>query len=90
MPISVRLDAKTTDVIERLARRTGRTKSQVVRAALLEFARREAVADRPRTAYEDIAHLIGCFDSTEKDLSERTGEKFAALVREKARARRSR
>ncbi len=90
MPISVRLDAKTTDMLARLAKRSGRTKSQVIREALLGLARRDVVAERPRTAYQAIAHLIGCFDSGGQRLSEKTGEKLAAILREKKRARRSR
>jgi hypothetical protein len=37
-----------------------------------------------------VAHLIGCVDSGGANLSQNTGEKFAKLLREKARARRSR
>ena len=89
MPMSVRLDAKTTDLVARLARRSGRTKSAVVRSALVEFARHEAGADRSETARDALAHLIGCFDSGGSRLSERTGAQFAALLQQKKRAGRS-
>ena len=90
MPMSVRLDAKTTDLVDRLARRSGQTKSAIVRTALVEFARHAATAERSGTAYEALAHLIGCFDSGGAQLSERTAEQLATLLREKKRARRPR
>jgi predicted DNA-binding protein len=88
MPMSVRLDAKTTNLVDRLARRSGRTKSEVVRAALVEFARHESDHEGAATAYDALADLIGCFDSGGKQLSARTGEQFAARLRERKRARR--
>jgi hypothetical protein len=90
MPMSVRLDAKTTNLVDALARRSGRTKSAIVRTALVEFARHEAGAEHRGTTYEALAHLIGCVDSGGARRSERTGEQFAALLREKKRARRAR
>ena len=90
MPVSVRLDAKTTDLVDRLARRRGLTKSEVLRVALRQFAEREAGEQAAGTAYDRLAHLIGCFDSGGANLSERTGERFAAALRGKKRARRSR
>ncbi len=39
MPISVRVDMKTERVIERLARRRGQTKSEVIREAVDLLAR---------------------------------------------------
>jgi len=87
MPMSVRLDAKTTDLVDHLARRSGRTKSEVVRAALVEFARHEVAGERSASAYDALSDLIGCFDSGGKQLSARTGEQFAAALRKRRRAR---
>ncbi|HSD10039.1 MAG TPA: ribbon-helix-helix protein, CopG family [Candidatus Binatia bacterium] len=86
--MSVRLDAKTTDLVDRLARRSGRTKSEVVRAALVEFARRETSGEQVASDYEALADFVGRFDSGGKQLSVRTGEQFAAHLRERKRARR--
>jgi hypothetical protein len=88
--MSVRLDPKTTNLVDRLAKRSGRTKSEIVRAALVEFARREAAGNGARTAYDTMAHLIGCFDSGGQRLSEKTGARFATLLKTRRRARRSR
>lgn len=90
MPTSVRLDRKTESLVARLARRTGRTKSQVIRDAIAKFAEMENGSTAAGTPYEAMKHLIGIADSGGARLSERTGEKFRALLLEKARARRPR
>ena len=87
MPTSVRLDAKTDSLIRRLAKKRGQSKSEVIRQALAAYSRQEAQeAKRP---FDAIAHLIGCADSKGAALSVKTGEKFRALIRERAGARRS-
>jgi hypothetical protein len=48
MPTSVRLDPKTERVVRSLARRTGRTKSQVIRDAIHRLAASEAEAGHTR------------------------------------------
>lgn len=87
MPMSVRLDAKTERLVGRLARTKGQTKSEVVREAITVLAHRETGARRARSPYEALAHLIGCADSGGARLSEKTGEKLLARLREKVRAR---
>lgn len=85
MPISVRLDQKTESLVNRVARRTGRTKSMVVREALMALARAEAEGGARTNPYEAIAHLIGCARGGPEDLSERTGEKLRSLLLSRAR-----
>lgn len=80
MVVSVRLDSKTENLLNRLARRTRRTKSEVIRKALIAFARAEADSEAPANPYEAIAHLIGCARGGPKELSERTGEKLRKLL----------
>jgi hypothetical protein len=72
--------------LERIARQTGRTKSQVVREALEILRVRSAREHRARPA-EIMADLIGVWDSGGARLSERTGERFAQILQEKAHAR---
>lgn len=84
MSISVRLDTKTENLVNRLARRTGRTKSEVIREALRAFARAEADGEAGSSPYEAIAHLLGCARGGPKDLSERTGEKLRKLLHARA------
>ena len=87
MPMSVRLDPKTEATIRRIARAAGRSKSWVVREAVAAYT-----AEMPpdRAPYDVLAPFIGAGGTGLKDLSERTGERFADYVRTKAHARRSR
>lgn len=87
MPTSVRLDARAESLVNRLAKKTGRTKSQVIRDAIARLAEAEEGPKHARTAYEAMKHLIGIADSGGMNLSERTGEKFRALLLERQRAR---
>ena len=91
MPLSVRLDDRTERAIRRLAKRTGRTKSDVIREAIatLEEQQRPMPASTP-TAYDRLVHLIGGTGSGRRDLSEATGEKFRKLLTLKHGARDSR
>ena len=86
MPTTVRLDPETESIIKRLARKTGRTKSQVIRDAIRVLAGSESPTEKVGGPYETIAHLIGCASGGPKDLSERTGEKFRKLLLERARS----
>lgn len=90
MPLSVRLDARTESLIGRLARKRRQTKSEVIRDAIGALAKQEEKDGKKRRPYDLVAHLIGCVDSGGAKLSENTGEKFAKLLRENTRARRSR
>jgi hypothetical protein len=67
-------------LVNRLARRRGQTKSEVIREALVAFARAEERTKPRGTFYDSIAHVIGCVNGGPPDLSERTGEKFRALL----------
>jgi hypothetical protein len=91
MPFSVRLDSKTEMVVKRLARRRNQSQSEVVREAIAAFEREHALeSESPGGAWRALEHLVGIVDSGGSRLSEDTGRRFAALVRTKARARRSR
>jgi predicted DNA-binding protein len=90
MPTSVRLDARTETLIRRLAKRDGRTKSEVIRAAIESLAREAAEAEARAgavSAYDRIAHVVGIADSGGANLSERTGEQFRDLLVRRARGR---
>ena len=85
--LNVRIDPKTAAYLERIARETGRTKSEVVRHAL-EALREQGTSTAVPPA-ETIAHLIGFWDSDGMRLSERTGERFAQLLRDEKNAHRA-
>jgi hypothetical protein len=84
MPTSFRLDRETERELARLARTTGRTKSQVIRDAI----RAEAARDNGSSFYDRVSHLIGVAGGLPRNLSERTGEKVRAILKAKQRARR--
>ena len=83
--LNVRVDPRTAMLVERIARRTGRTKSAVVRDAP-EALRDQDTKPALRPA-EVMAHIIGSWDSGGLRLSERTGERFAKLLQDKNEAR---
>jgi hypothetical protein len=90
MPLSLRLDADSERLVNQLARRRGQTKSEVLRAAIRALAREERTSDSRRTLHDAIAQHIGCFDSGGMNLSVKTGRRFAALLDERRRGRRTR
>ena len=85
MPISVRVDAKTERMINRLARKTGRTKSQIIREGLAALAGSRTTPERNRP-YDAMAHLIGCARGGPRNLSEQTGKKLRELLASRARS----
>ena len=90
MPLSLRLDADTEQLVNRLARSRRQTKSAVVREALRAFSKAESAPPSGATFYDTIAHHVGCFDSGGMNLSEKTGRRLTQLLIERKRVRRSR
>lgn len=92
MRISVRLDDQAERIVRRLSKRTGRTKSDVIRQAIAALDRQQkpACAEAP-SAYDGIAHLVGGAGSRgARRLSENTGDHFRQIVEMKHRTRRRR
>jgi hypothetical protein len=87
--LNVRIDPQTAAFLERIARESGLTKSEVVRQALATLREKKA-RTAPVPPSVATAHLIGSWDSGGMNLSERTGEKFARLLQERKHAQRSR
>ena len=85
MPTTVRLDPETLRLMQRLARRTGRTKSEVIREAIRRLGEGEAAGGAARSAYEAMEHAFGCWDSGGARLSEQTGRKLRDLLTERRR-----
>ncbi len=83
MPMSVRLDAKTERLVERLARKRGQTKSEIVREAIGTMAQQMNGSDGAKHPYEAIKELIGCVRGGPPDLSVKTGERFRHLLLKK-------
>ena len=49
MPTTVRLDAKTDALLKRLVKKTGRTKSRVIRDAIVALAKAEGAQSEGKT-----------------------------------------
>jgi hypothetical protein len=81
--ISVRVSERTRREVGRLARASGRTESAVVREAIEEYVGRTP-APGP---YEALRDVIGMVEGGPTDLSEKTGEKFRALLLARRAAR---
>jgi Arc/MetJ-type ribon-helix-helix transcriptional regulator len=83
MVTTLRLPAETEALVERIAKRTGRSKSRVIRDAIALLAEREE--GRDASPLDAISHLIGIVDSGGQNLSERTGRRFSRLVADRRR-----
>lgn len=84
--ISVRLSADEERSVRRLAKRKRQTLSDVIRDAVAGMVKddRKTVC-RP---YDDISDLIGSVTGLPSNLSEGSGDQFAAILQEKAGRRR--
>lgn len=80
--ISVRLNRDEERLVRRVARRRKSTVSDVIRDAVSYLL--ETEEQKPLRPYDQIADLVGSVASLPSDLSERAGERFAEIVREKA------
>ena len=83
MPTSIRLDAETETLLERLASKRRQTKSDVVRDSIALLADAEKKGAPPAGAYGKVAHLIGVADSGGQQLSENSGRRVRDLLAKK-------
>ena len=77
-PLTLRLDAKTRQRLERIARRKQLSKSKVVRQAIDAWAERQEPVTSP---YEMLADLVGVVRGGKSNRSAQTGRRFAALLK---------
>jgi len=89
--ITVRLDRDTEASLSRLAGRTGRSRSALVRDAIRRLAEEEPAPARSAvpTFAERIAPYVGSVDTGGGQLSERSGERVRQILGERAGSRRS-
>ena len=83
MPTSIRLDAETETLLERLASKRRQTKSDVVRDSIALLADAEKKGAAPAGSYAKVAHLIGVADSGGQQLSENSGRHVRELLAKK-------
>ena len=85
MPTSVRLDPKSEAIVRRIARISGRTKSEVIREAIAGLAN-EATSgpQRSQSAFDTVADLIGVARGGPRDLARRADEAFHVALSRRA------
>ena len=74
MPTTVRLDPETERIVQRLARKTGRTKSSIIREAILRISETDAAPKPGGSLYDRIEDLIGVGHGGPSDLASRSEE----------------
>jgi predicted DNA-binding protein len=90
MPLTVRLDANTERALNALAKKRGLSRSDVVREALAQYHADAGGAPLPRNAFDAWQDVVGVVKIGVRRADMSTGEQFAGLVRNAARARRTR
>ncbi len=80
MPITVRVDLKTERLLQRLARKRGRTKSEVIRDAIGVLAKQVEGQEKTERPYDKVRGLIGSIHGGPSDLSVRTGQAFRRML----------
>ncbi|MSO45998.1 MAG: CopG family transcriptional regulator [Acidobacteria bacterium] len=91
MPFSFRLDPDTEAKIRKLTTATGRSKSEVVREAVAQYAPdRDAVPAPGESAFDRLKPFVGVVSTGGMDYSKQTHLKYRDLLRRKHRARRPR
>jgi Arc/MetJ-type ribon-helix-helix transcriptional regulator len=85
--LTVRLDPESEAILKRLTSKGGKTKSEVVRQALLSLHKGESRKTGRLRPFDLLEDVIGCWDSGGLGLSQRTGERFAKLLKERAARR---
>jgi len=83
-PFSLRLDEKTRRRIARMAHRKQMSASDIVRSAIESMADHEEGGAEP---YQLIADLIGTVRGRNPRRSEKTGRRFAKLLKRRRKAK---
>ena len=83
MPTSVRLDSETQQKLDRLARRSGLSKSAVIRRAIFELARQEAESVPEGGVFARVQHLAGIGAGGDPSRSQNMGTKLGEMLRKR-------
>ncbi len=85
MPTSVRLDTETEALLRRLARTSGRTKSDILREAVVRLAEEHEVSSSADNPYALISDLVGIAHGGPPDLARRHKRAFRDALSKRAR-----
>jgi metal-responsive CopG/Arc/MetJ family transcriptional regulator len=89
MLISLRLDTKTVQTLTRMAGRTGKSRSQLIREAIHRM-NEQTEALEGTSAYDQMAALIGVVDRGPGNRAAQSEVILRAMFRERGAARRAR
>lgn len=89
MALTVRLGPQTERALNALAKRKRLSRSDVVREALIRYGAEEG-DDAGQDVYAAWMDVIGVVNLGVRDPERTTGDQFAAMLRGRPRARRSR
>jgi hypothetical protein len=81
MALTVRLDPRAEQALNRLARRRGLSRSDVVREALARYEATEASPAATRRPYDAWVDVIGVVRRGMRDPRRTTGDQFTTIVR---------
>ena len=85
MPTSVRLDTETEALLRRLARTSGRTKSDILREAVVRLAEEHEASSSADSAYALISDLVGIARGGPPDMARRHKRAFRDTLSKRAR-----
>lgn len=85
MPTSVRLDPETETLLKRLAQRSGRSKSDVLREALHCLARESGGIPEGESVYAVVSDLVGCASGGPESLARDHKKAYRDALRKKHR-----
>jgi hypothetical protein len=88
--VTVRLSPKAERTLNALVRRTQLSRSEVVREALARYSADDQHRDHDGGPYAAWSDVIGVVALGARRPEQTTGDQFAAIAREGARARRAR
>jgi metal-responsive CopG/Arc/MetJ family transcriptional regulator len=84
--LSLRLDAEIASLVDLIARRSGLSKSDAIRAAIREYAQKLEENSGP-SFYDKIKDHVGVWESGDPHLSTRTGDEIAQMMLEERQRR---
>lgn len=85
MTASVRLDTETETLLRRLARTSGRTKSDILREAVVRLTEEHAASSSADSPYALIADLVGIAQGGPRDVARGHKRAFRDALSNKAR-----
>jgi len=84
MSTTVRIDTESDALLRRLAVRSGRSKSDILREALMRFSEKQADSNLGKAPHALVEDLIGIAQGGADDLARRHKQAFRELLARRA------